>query len=130
MDSEVDDLIAEINDFLAKLSEESRWKRDNPYVIDLIRVLYTHDKGLDRKQVMRDLRKIRVSKGLEIPEAFEETVQSAFQAYAGAYSSFSNRGAPETDNLFYAPQGKGRGVWAVRRERAEAWLIARKSEVY
>jgi len=35
---------------------------------------------------------------------------------------FAKRKAPDTDGLFYSPEGKGSGVWAVNRDRAAAWL--------
>ena len=64
-----------------------------------------------------------------MPEAFDEAVQASFQAYAGEYATFKHRKAKPGDDLFFAPRGKGAGWWAVRRDRAEAWLVEKRKEI-
>lgn len=111
-----------------KQSEKRKWRKDNPYVADLIQVLMPHRQGLHRRRVIEALLKIRVSKKLPIPEAFEQTVQSSFQGHASEYATFKSRHAPHSDDLFYAPRGKGAGYWAVRIDRATVWMVAKNKQ--
>ncbi len=60
-----------------------------------------------------------------MPEAIEETIQSALQHYCIDSKVFEGRGAVPEDGLFHWPKGLGAGVWHVFPERAEAWLAAR-----
>ena len=101
-------------------------KADNPYVADLIEILRPHKAvGLHRSQITRSLQQIRRKKGLPIAEAMDKAVQSSLQRHAKDYAGFKKRNAPESDDLFYAPKGMGRGYWAVRLDEATAWLIAK-----
>jgi len=125
MSNDLDDLIKELDELI----RVGKLRRENPYALDLIAVLYPFRGGLPRRQVINELWKRRGKKGLNTPKAFEQTVQSAFQQYAGEYAAFQKRGARDTDNLFFAPKGLGAGWWSVRQDRADAWLAARKKEI-
>jgi len=110
---DLDELIREVRQRI----EEQEWKRDNPYVVDLIEALAPHPEGLERLHVIRDVGRLRRKKNLPMPKRLEETVQSAFQGYSSQSAAF--RGGAD---LFHWPRGKGTGIWAVHLERAKAWL--------
>ncbi len=97
---------------------------ENPYVKDLIEVLQPRSNGLSRQLVLHTLERRRKTAGLSIPKKFEETVQSAYNQHCVDSSVFKKCGKPESEGLFYSPQGKGSGVWAVHRDKAAAWLRA------
>jgi len=124
MGNEIEDLIKELDEEFGKDARDIKMRRENPWVLDIIGVLYPHRGGLHRRLVIAELWRKRGEKGLNMPKAFEQAVQSAFQGYAGEYATF--RGKSDADDLFHAPQGKGAGVWAVRQERVEAWLRAKR----
>lgn len=124
MDSEVEELLRELDDYVAART----LRLENRYVLDLIAILYPHKNGLPRRQVINTMWKRRGQKGVNMPKAFDETIQAAFQAYAGDYAAFKARHAKVEDDLFWPPRGKGAGQWAVRQDRADAWLRARKLE--
>ena len=120
------------DDFWAKLLRRidadiaaKKLRLENPYVRDLIEVLMPHQGGLSRQFVLHTLEKKRKQAGLKIPPKFEQSVQSAYNQHSVDSSVFIKRKAPESDGLFYSPQGKGSGIWAVYRDRATAWLEAR-----
>lgn len=123
-ESEVDKLLKELDEYVAA----RRLRLANPYVLDLIAILYPHKNGLPRRQVINTMWRRRGQKGVNMPKAFDETIQAAFQTYAGDYAAFQARRAKLEDDLFFAPRGKGSGRWAVRQARADAWLSARKLE--
>lgn len=129
MNNDADDLLKELDRWFAEEDENAKRKRDNPYVLDLIRVLYPHPAGLHRSKVIDELWRRRGEKDLNMPKEFEKSVQSAFQQYAGEYATFQKRNAKSSDDIFYAPRGKGAGWWAVRLDRADAWLVAKKKEI-
>ena len=93
-----------------------------PYVRDLIEVLRPHPRGLSRRLVLHTLERKRKEAGLSIPEKFEQSVQSAYNKHSVDSSVFKKRKAPEWQGLFYSPQGKRSGIWAVYPDRANAWL--------
>ena len=102
---------------LAKLKEE------HPYVADLIGLLLPYrNNGMRRSMVLRMLEKERKNAGLPIPPTFEQSVQSAYNGHC--FDSLTFR-RPESEALFYSPEGKGSGKWAVNAERAQAWLEKR-----
>ena len=126
MELNADDLLRDLIDE----ADAQRLRLDNPYVLDLIAVLLPHGvHGLSRGQVIREVWKRRGKQGVNMPDAFDQTVQASFQQYAGEYAAFRKRNAAESDDLFFAPRGLGAGWWAVRVERATAWLAAKKKEL-
>jgi len=87
---------------------------------------------LPRRQVISEVEKRRAKKGVNMPTAFEQTVQAAFQAYAGEYAAFKDRHAPPSDDLFFAartPKGSKGVWWAIRRDKADAWMLAKKKGI-
>ncbi len=120
-----DDLLEE----LIQWADARQLRLDNPYVLDLVRILYPHERGLPRRQVINTIWQKRCTKGLNMPDAFDEAVQSSFQAYAGEYATFKRQKRSVSEDLFFAPRGKGAGWWAVRRDKAQAWLESKKKEL-
>ena len=106
--------------------KKRKWKYENPYVADLIAILQPHKAGgLHIRDVTQQLRKMRVSKDIFPASEMRQAVQSALQRHAAQYAGFKKRKAPAGDDLFYAAQGFGKGYWAVRMDKATAWLIAK-----
>lgn len=97
-------------------------RKENPWVLYLIRALWPYRGGDSRPYVVERIRKARAAKQLSMPKAFEQTVQATYNAHCAELPVFT--GKPE-DDLFYSPAGKGSGKWAVHRERALDWLKAR-----
>lgn len=96
-------------------------RRTRPWVRDLIRVLWPYDKrGRRRLLVIEELWRLRNPSGLPMPRKFEHTVQSTFNHHTSQSSRWNGRAE---DDLFFSPEGKGSGLWAVHRDRAEAWLL-------
>src|SRR5712692_2246831 len=103
---------------------QRQWRRDNPYVADLIEIMWPHgDIGLSRRNIIDALERSRCDKGLPVPDTFEQTVQSAFNQHCMQSAVFKKRGVP-TDGLFSSRRDGTSAIWAVYRERAKAWLIA------
>jgi len=116
----LDEIIAEIEADEAK----RKLKRENPYALDLIRVLWPYgEKGWYRLDAIHAVWKRRDQTGVNMPKKFESTVQSDYNRHTSTSSVFS--GKPE-DDLFYPVGGKGSGRWAVHRDRAKAWLLQKR----
>jgi hypothetical protein len=96
-------------------------RRERPWVRDIIAVLYPRPNGIRIERLVDELWAMR-EKSLPMPEKFRDTVQSRLNHYTSQSLIFSGRNAGPEDDLFYSPQGKGSGTWAVHRERAIAWL--------
>lgn len=128
--SHIDQMFDEDPDWLDKLLFEVEQaeikiknKRDNPYVRDLIRVLWPYnDRGLGRIYAIDRIKNLRIPTELPIPKKFDETVQSAFNQHNEASAVFAKSGMPIESAIFFPPGGKGSGKWAVHQERAFAWL--------
>jgi len=105
-----------------KAQAEKKRRRENPYALHLIKVLWPYPSGLSRQTAIDKVWRLRQPENLPMPKAFEQTVQSAFQQHASESSVF--KGGPD-DDLFFWPEGKGTGRWAVRRIQAEAWIRRR-----
>jgi hypothetical protein len=103
--------------------EKKKLREDRPWVYDIIRVLWGSQSHRSMQALCRDLWHIRNPSSLPMPKQFERTVQSAINAHTSQSSRWN--GKPEND-LFYSPEGKGSGTWAVHRDRAVAWLQARE----
>ena len=102
--------------------EERRFQADNAYLVDLIKALQPHPGGLRRWSVMRAIRKNREIARIPIPQKMEDAVERVFRNHCEDSESFKKRGGVLEAALFYWPQGKLGGVWAVYADRAEAWL--------
>jgi hypothetical protein len=105
-------------DFVA----ERRTQTDRLYLLDLIRVLRPHAAGLRRWSVMRRIRAHRESTGLPVEQRMEDAVERVFRNNCGDAEKFKRRDSSPESALFYWPQGKLGGIWAVDPNRADAWL--------
>lgn len=106
---------------------KSRWLRiDNPWVLDLIRVLHPHERGLRRTIVCDIVRNNRRRRGHAMPDRVEETIQSAFQRHCVHSQVFRKTKTPSEEGIFHWPNGAGAGVWAVYRDKALSWLQVRR----
>lgn len=124
MNDDLEDLYQEALEAL----RQRKFRRDNPYVADLIEVLRPYPKGVSRQAVLDALETKRKEKGLPIPKKFGEAVQSAFNHHTSQSYVFKNRNAPAADDLFYSPHGKGTGIWALHIDRVTAWVKAREAQ--
>lgn len=117
-DAEWDELLREVE---AK-RQTKRLRRDNPYVLDLIRVLYHRGNGMSRGMILHFVRKNRERLGLPMPRTFDDTVQQSCERFCIDSDVFKERKSPRSEALFCWPHGKGRGHWAIIRKNADAWL--------
>lgn len=121
---DLDDLLRWYDDHLAA----KKLRSENPQVRDLIEVLLPHKNGLGRSWVIDAMEKRRRTKGLTIPAKFEASVQSAYNQHSVDSAVWQKRGSLAVDGLFYSPEGKGSGKWAVFPEKAAAWLRTRLAD--
>jgi hypothetical protein len=100
-------------------------RKDNPWVRDIIRILWGTETWMFMHTLTRRLWDLRNSSGLPMPDEFEKTVQSAINQHTSQSKVWVKNGRKEADDLFHSPKGKFSGTWAVHRARAIAWLKAR-----
>ena len=105
-------------DFVA----ERRMQTDRLYLLDLVRVLRPHAGGLRRWSVMRRIRAYRETAGLPVEQRMEDAVERIFRTNCADTEKFRRREAGPDAALFYWPQGKLGGIWAVHADRADLWL--------
>ncbi len=55
------------------------------------------------------VRQIRAAAGRSIPKSFEEVIRKEIETHSSDSEAFAFR-----EDLFYAPEGLGTGVWAIR----------------
>jgi hypothetical protein len=111
-------------DAMLKTWEARKTRRNNPYALHLIEILYPHgERGLLIRFVYDRIRRRRVDLGLPIPRTFEETVRSAYNAQC-ELSDVLTRDPSEA--LFYPVGGKRSGRWAVHRDRIRPWINNRQ----
>jgi hypothetical protein len=96
-------------------------RRERPWVRDIIAVLYPRPNGIRIERLVDALWGMR-EKSLPMPKEFGKTVQSCLNHHTSQSAVFIKNGTGPEDDLFYSPQGKGSGTWAVHRERAIFWL--------
>jgi hypothetical protein len=93
-------------------------RRARPWVRDIIAVLFRRPNGLTNQQLYEELRSLRPTL-LPKPREFEAAICSALNRHNSRSSCWTGK---EIDALFYKP--KGRGTWAVHRDRVKPWLEA------
>ena len=130
---ELSDLDLEITDEMLR-EIQAAWdarllRLKHPYVFDLIRVLAPYPNGIKRSIALDWLERNRRNAGLPVPPTFDSTVQAALQYYCRDSDVFKERDAPADEALFCWPKGKGKGVWAVLRENAAAWLRTNREQL-
>lgn len=134
MESENPQLLADILDSLTPADwdqlirevaadwDAKRVKRDNPFVLDLIRVLRPKDNGLKRSIVLHDVERTRKRLGLPMRRTFEQTVQQACERFCINSEVWVANGSRDDEGLFTWPKGAGAGYWAIRQPQADNWL--------
>jgi hypothetical protein len=103
-----------------KILAGRRLQKSRPWAYDISRVLWA-SRSVSMHQLTQRLWDLRNPSGLPMPKRFQRTVQSALNHHTSQSIGFNRK--PE-DDLFYSPEGKGSGTWAVHRERAAAWAEA------
>jgi hypothetical protein len=100
-------------------------RRERPWVYDIIRVLWSRRAALHMNVLEQELWTIR-NPTLPMPKEFRKTIQSALNRYSSQSDIFLKQTRTPEDDLFYSPEGKGSGAWAVRHDRAISWLQRKK----
>ena len=111
------------------LTVKKRIQEDRLYLLDLVRVLEPYPEGLRRWSVMRRIRKNRDMARLPIPQKMEVAVERVFRNHCAHSQYFKKLGRAPERALFYWPEGKDGGVWAVYPDRAESWLKAEGARI-
>jgi hypothetical protein len=93
-------------------------------VEELIHLLLDCPTGLHIEQLEQLLWKVRKPKE-PIPKNFRASIYGTLSLYSSQSLAFKKKRKAEWQDLFFSPDGKGSGVWAVHRERAESWLHRR-----
>lgn len=117
-DSDWDQLLLQADDALAAY----RRRRDNPYVLDLVRAVPLVPRGMRRPMVLHIVRKNRERLGLSIPRTFDDTVQQCLERHCIDSEVFQKRKAPVEQGLFCWPRGSGSGYWSALPDRVTTWL--------
>jgi hypothetical protein len=121
----VDDSLEDLYKEALAASREKQWRRDNPYVADLIEALWQSSKeGISRRTVIRSMERARRAKSLPIPDSFEETVQSAFNQHCIQSAVFKKRNVP-AGGLFSSRRAGNGTSWIVHHEPAAQWLATK-----
>lgn len=94
-------------------------RHDRPWAFDIIRVLWGNRSSVSVKRLCGDVWKLRNPSDLPMPKDFGRTIQSVLNKHTRQSSEWSGK---REDDLFYSPQGKGSGTWAVHQDRAVEWL--------
>ena len=79
--------------------QAKKLRRNNPYVLDLIRVLHPIRSGMSRGLALHSVRKNRQRLGLPMPRTFDDTVQQSCERFCIDSDVFKKRGAPESEAL-------------------------------
>jgi hypothetical protein len=88
---------------------------------DMIRILSSRTTGLHIEQLEHMLWELRYPAS-PMPARFRAQVQGILSRYTSQSAVFRQRRARPADDLFFSPEGKGSGTWAVHQAAAEAWL--------
>jgi hypothetical protein len=100
----------------------------NITVEELIRVLSNRPSGLHIEQLADVLWQARHGQG-PTPKNFRAAIYFTLSHYTSQSTLFRQKRRNPVHDLFYSPDGKGSGTWAVSRARAEAWLNSRLSRL-
>lgn len=104
----------------------ARWRErpkpmDQSRVADLIAVLEPHPRGLRRWSVMRAMRARAEKANRDVSPKFEDDVERVFRRFCEGDTV--RAGITNTsEEFFFRPKETAGEVWAVRKERARAWL--------
>ncbi|MBA3448800.1 MAG: hypothetical protein H0T56_14585 [Pseudaminobacter sp.] len=100
-------------------------RRENPWALYLIKVLWPYPNGLARRTAIDRIWAARREANLPMPTEFDRTVQSIFNGHNSQSPEFRRRGTPPEGDLFYPVGGKGSGKWAVYHDKAKEWVLSR-----
>lgn len=92
----------ELQDFFAA----RRLRLANPWLLDLIKVLYPHPTGINRSVVLHTVQKNRAARGHKPVEKPEEAIQSAYNRFcvdSAVYRKRKNK-LPD-EGIFHSPKG-------------------------
>ena len=102
---------------------------DQSILIELIKVLAPHPRGLSRWSVMRAIRKDRESAARDIPQKFEDNIERTFRRFCADAGDAKTSTCAAKDAFFYRPKEKAGEVWGMFPDRAKVWLDAEPVEV-
>jgi hypothetical protein len=88
---------------------------------DMIRILSSRLLGLHIEQLERTLWESRYP-ATPMPKRFHNIVQIILSQHSSQSAVFHQKKRKPSDDLFFSPEGKGSGTWAVHQARSEAWL--------
>jgi hypothetical protein len=90
-------------------------------VEELIQLLFDCPTGLHIEQLEQTLWKAR-QPNEPVPKNFRSYIYGTLSLHSSQTLVFRQKRKAESQDLFFSPDGKGSGTWAVHRGRAEAWL--------
>lgn len=119
----LDDLLNVGQEELERFHAAKKVRDENPYLLDLIKVLYPHPNGLSRSIVIHMVEKNRAERGNTPVEKPEEAIQSSYNRFCIDSAVFKKRKRAFRDEaIFYTPGGTGSGKWGINQANAQAWL--------
>ena len=124
-------LLGTIDEYLAwlhKFRSKKKWDKQHTYVIDIIKVLHGRKFYITKAALDDSVLEKRRADGEPIPPSFIATTQNILNNYTSQSEVFRKAGKGPEDDLFYSPQGKGSGTWALHQERAQQWLKRKVGE--
>jgi hypothetical protein len=126
-DDDFDEWLIEALDEIERQQTAKKLRQERPWLSDIIRVLWGHRsaQGMRIEVLSRELWHMRQPSGLNMPREFQKTVQSFLNQHTSQSSVWARNGAKPADDLFFSPQGKRSGTWAVHRDRAINWIKAK-----
>jgi hypothetical protein len=98
----LDDLtvdIEELNRRIEAAEAKHKVRQERPWVRDIIRVLWGTKSWLSKDRLDRELWALRQPSGLNMPENFDRTVQSALNQHTSQSSVWERNGAKPEDDL-------------------------------
>jgi hypothetical protein len=98
-----------------------RLRADRALILDLISVLSQQPTGLRRWSVMRAMKTLSEKANREVSPKFEDDVERAFRRHCEGDSVHTGM-ADKPQVLFFRPKESVGEVWAVHRDKAEAWM--------
>jgi len=93
---------------IAKSFPKVSWADDIETALDLL----DGGRGVMLCEIYREVRRIRIEAGRSIPESLEATIRRTLEDNCSESDNFRSG-----VDRFYMPQGKGAGIWGLRRKR-------------
>jgi hypothetical protein len=111
-------------EFMAGCAPRHRVSR-NVWLRDIVRILSSRLLGMRIEQLEHALWQSRYP-ATPMPKNFRNVVENILSQHSSQSVVFHQKNRKPVDDLFFSPEGKGSGTWAVRHSRAEAWLKKRQ----